>query len=276
VIEKDSVNDRGALPGYATGQEGDRKAQMATRVEPGPTTSDPLATGPKDLAEYQEDRRARLTKRPGVRQAFMASVWASQAQAEEDRRARRAKKTRDEFIRAAMHPNTRRKSAKVPFAIALIAGAAFLFLRANQAPATPVTPATPASVAPAGPSWTEYEAQTSTWSNAMAVDSSALTSDARSYDATAMYVDASLMQSDAQAYGDWMEAHGSLPCYKNVWSLSVSASVHYAEAGFFAARWSDAAPDGNPADLSAATSDMTQASSDVDQLTSELKNVSCP
>jgi hypothetical protein len=304
VLEKDSVNDRGALPGHATGQGGGWKAQIATRVEPGPITPDPLATGPKDLAEYEAYRQAKLTKRPGVRQVFMASFragqgkgppppsfrqdWAATSKALRDRRAARKSErvrlaqeaTLARLARAAapktsakVKISSTRKSGKGPLAIALIAGAAFLFLRANPAPATPATQAT---VAPAGPSWTEYQARTATWSSALAVDSSALTSDARSYDATAMYVDASLMQSDAQSYGTWLEAHGSSPCYKNVWSLSVSASVHYSEAGFYAARWSDAAPNGNPADLSTATSDMTQASSEVDQLTSELKNVSCP
>ena len=273
VPEKDSVNYRGALPEYATGQEGGWKAQIAAGVEPGPTTSDPLATGPKDLAEHEKGRQARLTKRPGVRQALMAAVRAGNAKAAEDRRARLAKKKRDEFIRAAMHPNKRKKSAKGPFAVALIAGAAFLFLRANPGPATPATQAT---VPPTGPSWTEYQSRTATWSTAIGADAGALSSDGSAYDLTALYVDASLMQSDAQSYADWLEAHGSLPCYKNVWSLSVSAAAHYVEAGFFAARWSDAAPNGNPADLSAATSDMTQGASDLNQVTAEIASVNCP
>lgn len=276
VPEKDSVNYRGALPEYATGQEGGWKAQIAARVEPGPTTPDPLGTGPKDLAEYEKDRQARLAKRPGVRQALMAAVRAGNAKAAEDRRARLAKKNRDEFIQAAMHPNTRRKSAKGPLAIAVIAGAAFLFLRANPAATAPTTPATQAAVAPAGPSWTAYVARTATWGTTMAADSRALASDASAYDVSSLSVDARTLQTDAEAYSFWLDQLGILPCYHAVWMASQTAAAAYVQAGHWAVKWADAGPNGNPDDLSAATNYPIEAGSDVDQVTSQSQSVSCP
>jgi len=296
-------------------------------------TRDPLATGPKDLAEYEASRQAKLAaKPPSLRQVFREGFKRGQAKVPIDvpkaptsprpsfrqrrdaafntgqtkipadvrkappssppssrerddavfaaDRARQLARESDERARltraATPKTATKKKSAKVPFAIALIAGAAFLFLRANPATPAPATPATQAAVAPAGPSWTAYVARTATWGTTMAADSRALASDASAYDVSSLSADARTLQTDAEAYSFWLDQLGILPCYHAVWTASQTAAAAYVQAGHWAAKWADASPNGNPDDLSAATNYLIEAGSDVDQVTSQAQSVSCP
>ena len=332
VLEKDSVNDRRAGPGYATGQQGGWKAQIAPQVEPRQVTLDPLATGPKDLAEYealrqahlgpkrpiekdtkvpqfvseftlphQQDlpaghdaasraalerserelerariekdtttlaeyddiRRVRLSKRPSFGQALMAAVRVGNAKAAEDRRARNALK----YLRP------RRKSAAGPLLIAVIAGIAYLVMTTHPAPPT-------APAASAGQderqSWPAFVARTVAWSSVVAADARALSGDGSAYDTAAMAVDARTLKADSEEYGSWLSHHGFTTCYHPIWTAALTAAAAYVQAGTAAAKWADAAPDGNPNDLAAATNFMNEGSSSLDQATGLLHTVSCP
>jgi len=247
-------------------------------------THDPLATGPQDLAEYEAFRQAHLEPKVPVGKQVHVDAMLAEAGQRRDANAERLKQQRQaDFerqeqrrLRVLAEAARPRKSGKGPLAIALIAGAAFLFLRANQAPATPATPATQATVAPAGPSWTAYVARTATWGTTMAADSRALASDASAYDVSSLSDDARTLQTDAEAYSFWLDQLGILPCYHAVWMASQTAAAAYVQAGKWAAKWADAAPNGNPDDLIGATNYLNEASSDVDQVTSQAQSVSCP
>jgi hypothetical protein len=219
---------------------------------------------------------------PSFRQEWAATskVLRDQRAARESERTRLAQEATLAHLAKAPTPrksttiktgSTKRKSAKIPFLISVVAAGAFLFLIRG-------TPSqTAQSAAPSGASsWTEYVARTGTWATTMAADSAALSRDGSVYDIASLSVDAGTLQTDGESYGLWLDEHGFLPCYHTVWSLSLEADSAYVQAGHWAATWADAAPNGDPDDLTAATEYMKEASSEVNQITGELKNVSCP